>query len=243
MFGYESGAFTGANRNGRPGKFELAKDGTIFLDEIGKMPLNVHTVLLRVLQERSVVRIGGLRSIPINVRVIAATSKDLTVEASKGNFRRDLFHRLNVFEIYIPPLRERIEDVRQPVERLVVGISARFGKSVTGASLPVLKRLLSYNWPGNVRRLENVLERAVSLVDGDVIEERHLPDFLCAGSSMSAGELLSSSRPSAIENIEKKAILDAVRSVGGLQKAAKSLGVSRSTLYRRLKRYRTERLD
>lgn len=243
LFGYEGGAFTGANRNGRPGKFELANDGTIFLDEIGEMPLNVQTVLLRVLQERSVVRIGGLRSTPINVRVIAATSKDLALEAAKGNFRQDLFYRLNVFEIHIPPLRDRIEEVTQLVDHLVATISARFGKSVAGVSLPVMKRLRSYHWPGNVRQLENVVERAISLVDGDIIEEQHLPDFLHVDPRVPAGGFPRDGRPSNIEHIEKKAILEAVRQFGERQTAARSLGISRSTLYRRLKRYKEENPD
>lgn len=244
LFGYEGGAFTGAHRNGRPGKFELANDGTIFLDEIGEMPLNVQTVLLRVLQERSVLRIGGLRPTPINVRVIAATSKDLAVEVSKGNFRQDLYYRLNVFEINIPPLRERIGDVTQLVDHLVASISARFGKSVVGVSLPALKCMLGYHWPGNVRQLENVVERAISLVDGDVIEEQHLPDFLCVRSRQPAGDALRfANRPLNMEKIEKNAILEAVRHCGELQKAAKTLGISRSTLYRRLKRYGLESAD
>ena len=240
LFGYNAGSFTGASRNGRPGKFELANDGTIFLDEIGEMPLNIQTVLLRVLQERSVVRIGGLRSIPINVRVIAATSKDLAVEVPKGNFRQDLFYRLNVFEVRIPPLRERIGDITQLVDYLVAGISARFGKSVAGVSLPVLKRMCSYHWPGNVRQLENVVERAISLVDGDIIEEQHLPDFLKAESPIQADEFPRDARPSNMEEVEKKAILEAVRNFGERQQAARSLGISRSTLYRRLKRYKVE---
>ena len=240
LFGYEGGSFTGASRNGRPGKFELANDGTIFLDEIGEMPLNIQTVLLRVLQERSVVRIGGLRSIPINVRVIAATSKDLAVEVSKGNFRQDLFYRLNVFEIHIPSLRERIGDITLLIDYLVAGIATRFGKSVDGVSLPVLKRLCSYHWPGNVRQLENVVERAISLVDGDIIEEQHLPDFLHAESHMPADKFPRDCRPSNIEEVEKEAILDAVRQYGERQQAARSLGISRSTLYRRLKKYRRE---
>jgi len=243
LFGYEGGAFTGANRNGRPGKFELANDGTIFLDEIGEMPLNVQTVLLRVLQERSVVRIGGHRPTSVNVRVIAATSKDLAIEASKGNFRQDLFYRLNVFEIHIPPLRERLEEVTQLVDHLVASISARFGKSVAGVSLAVLKRLRGYQWPGNVRQLENVVERAISLVDGDIIEEQHLPDFLFVESRLPVGEIPRDGRPSNIEHVEKKAIIEAVRRFGEMQKAARSLGISRSTLYRRLKRYREEGAD
>jgi Nif-specific regulatory protein len=142
-----------------------------------------------------------------------------------------------VFEIHIPPLRERIGDITQLVDYLVAGISARFGKSVVGVSLPVLKRLCSYHWPGNVRQLENVVERAISLVDGDIIEEQNLPDFLYAESHMPANKFPRDGRPSNIEEVEKSAILEAVRHFGELQQAARSLGISRSTLYRRLKRY------
>jgi len=243
LFGYEGGSFTGASRNGRPGKFELANDGTIFLDEIGEMPLNIQAVLLRVLQERSVVRIGGHRSVPVNARVIAATSKDLAVEVPKGNFRQDLFYRLNVFEIRIPPLRERSGDIAELVDHLVAGFSARFSKSVSGVSLPVLKRLCAYHWPGNVRQLENVVERAISLVEGNIIEEQHLPDFLFAESHKPVDEFSLDGKPSNIEGVEKEAILEAVRNCEERQQAAKSLGISRSTLYRRLKRYRLERTD
>jgi PAS domain S-box-containing protein len=243
LFGYEGGSFTGANRNGRPGKFELANDGTIFLDEIGEMPLNIQAVLLRVLQERSVVRIGGHRPTPINVRVIAATSKDLAIEVPKGNFRQDLFYRLNVFEIRIPPLRERSGDIAGLVDHLVRTFSARYGKSVTGVSLPVLKRLCTYHWPGNVRQLENVVERAISLVDGEIIEEQHLPDFLFAEPHRPIDEFSFDGRTANIDGVEKEAILEAVRHFGERQQAARSLGISRSTLYRRLKRYRVDSAD
>lgn len=242
LFGYEGGAFTGASRNGRPGKFELACGGTIFLDEIGEMPLNVQAVLLRVLQERCVERVGGIRSIPVNVRVIAATNKNLADEVQKKNFRQDLYYRLNVFKIDIPPLRERMSDIPLFIEYFVSRIADRFGKSISGVSLPVLKKLQSYSWLGNVRQLENVIERAVNLADGDLIEEYCLPDFLqeqevvreTSGGPMSVGESTN------MENIEKRAIIDALQHFGERQKAAKSLGISRSTLYRRLKKYELE---
>jgi PAS domain S-box-containing protein len=244
LFGYEGGAFTGASRNGRPGKFELANDGTIFLDEIGEMPLNIQTVLLRVLQERSVVRIGGLRSIPVNVRVIAATNKDLAAEAPKGNFRQDLFYRLNVFKIDIPPLRDIPTDVPIMVEHLISRISARFGKSVVGVSLPVLRDLQRYSWPGNVRQLENVIERAISLAEGDLIEEQHLADFLQEESPTTFSDFASDGdEPLNMEDVERRTILEALRHYGERQKAARSLGISRSTLYRRLKRYRVESVN
>ncbi len=240
LFGYEGGAFTGASRNGRPGKFELANDGTIFLDEIGEMPLNIQTVLLRVLQERCVVRIGGLRSIPVNVRVIAATNKELAVEAPKGNFRQDLFYRLNVFKIDIPPLRQRPADVPIMVESLVSRISARFGKSVVGVSIPALRALQRYSWPGNVRQLENVIERAISLAEGDLIEEQHLADFVQEDALTADSALASDGKTLNMEDVEKRAIMEALRHFGERQKAARSLGISRSTLYRRLKHYSLE---
>lgn len=242
LFGYEGGAFTGASRNGRPGKFELASGGTIFLDEIGEMPLNVQAVLLRVLQERCVERVGGIRSIPVNVRVIAATNKNLANEVQKSYFRQDLYYRLNVFKIDIPPLRERLSDIPLFIEYFVSRIADRFGKSISGVSLPVLKKLQSYSWLGNVRQLENVIERAVNLADGDLIEEYCLPDFLqeqevvrrASGGPMSVGESAN------MEYIEKRAIIDALQHFGERQKVAKSLGISRSTLYRRLKKYELE---
>jgi len=240
LFGYEGGAFTGANRNGRPGKFELANDGTIFLDEIGEMPLNIQTVLLRVLQERSIVRVGGLRSIPVNVRVIAATNKDLAVEAPKGNFRQDLFYRLNVFKIDIPPLRDRPEDIPIMVEYLISHISARFGKSGMRVSLPVMRALQRYSWPGNVRQLENVIERAISLSEGDLIEEQNLPDFVHEYAPPKLTEYAPNGQPLNMEGVERRMIMEALRHFGEHKKAASSLGISRSTLYRRLKHYGRE---
>ena len=239
LFGYEGGAFTGASRSGRPGKFELANGGTIFLDEIGEMPLNIQTSLLRVLQERCFERIGGIRSVPINVRVIAATNKNLAVEARKGNFRRDLFYRLNVFKIDIPPLRERLADIPLLVGYFTAQLAARLGKTVRGVSLPVQKKLQTFHWPGNVRQLENVIERAVNLADGDIIEESHLPDSL---QEETAGDVDRPPvvHPANIADIEKGAIIEALRRCGERQKAARSLGISRSTLYRRLKKYGLE---
>lgn len=238
LFGYEGGAFTGASRNGRPGKFELANGGTIFLDEIGEMPLNIQTTLLRVLQERCVERIGGIRSIPINVRVIAATNKNLAVEARQGNFRRDLFYRLNVFKIDIPPLRERMTDIPLFVDFFTAQIAARSGKNIHGVSLPVLKKLQSFDWPGNVRQLENVIERAVNLAEEGVIAESHLPDFLQEENA--GGDRPPAASRASMHDIEKTAIIDALRHCGERQKAAKSLGISRSTLYRRLRKYGLE---
>ncbi len=237
LFGYEEGAFTGAKRNGRPGKFELANGGTIFLDEIAEMPLNIQAVLLRVLQERCIERVGGIRSIPIDVRIIAATNKNLTVEVQQGNFRQDLFYRLNVYEIDVPPLRERTSDIVDFVEYFVARIANRFGRSISGVSIPALKKLQSYKWPGNVRQLENAIERAVNLTDKDIIEEECLPDYLQEVMSKADEEPAFARQPGILENLEKRAILNALQHFNEKQLAAESLGISRSTLYRRMKKY------
>ncbi|HWR39463.1 MAG TPA: sigma 54-interacting transcriptional regulator [Patescibacteria group bacterium] len=240
LFGYEGGAFTGASRNGRPGKFELANGGTIFLDEIGEMPLNIQAVLLRVLQERCIQRIGGVRSIPVNVRILAATNKNLALEARQGNFRQDLYYRLNIFKIDVPPLRARIDDIALLVDHFVSCMAVRYNKSVRGVSQPVLKKLQEYSWPGNIRQLENVLERALNFADGPLIEEQHLPDFLQEEIDHSPSR--PDTRPTTmnLDSCEQRLINDALRQTGERQKAAELLGISRSTLYRRLKKYGME---
>ena len=154
LFGYEAGSFTGANRSGRPGKFERAHEGTILLDEIGDMPLDLQAVLLRVLQERAVVRVGGYQPIPVDARVIAATNSDLHAKVDEGEFREDLFFRLNVITIQIPSLRERKDDIPILVETFLPQINRRMGKEVNGLTPGAMRILEEYDWPGNVRELE-----------------------------------------------------------------------------------------
>ncbi|MDK2881863.1 MAG: sigma-54 dependent transcriptional regulator, acetoin dehydrogenase operon transcriptional [Bacillota bacterium] len=234
LFGYEEGAFTGASRGGRPGKFELASGGTIFLDEIGDMPLDMQAKLLRVLQEHRVVRLGGTHYIDCDVRVIAATNKDLAYEVEQGNFRRDLYYRLNVIFIPIPPLRQRGSDLDLLVERLTEKISRKLGHEVHSFSPGALQILRSYPWPGNVRELENVIERAVNMARGKEISAAEVLRFL--KHQQAAGPVFS--EPLSIEELEKRAIEQALQAVGGnISLAARLLKISRNTLYNKLKKY------
>lgn len=175
LFGYEDGAFTGAKRGGRPGKFELADGGTIFLDEIGDMPLDIQASLLRVLQERQVTRIGGQKTIPINTRVIAATNKNLNDEVDKGHFRLDLYYRLNVITFQLPGLRERPKDIAYLAQYFVDKISRRLGQEPPLITPEFYECLAGYHWPGNVRELENVIEQALHMVEADILVPDHLP--------------------------------------------------------------------
>lgn len=245
LFGYESGAFTGALKEGQVGKFELANGGTLFLDEIGDMPLHMQCKLLRVLQENQITRVGGKDVIDIDVRIISATNKDLLSECKKGNFREDLYYRLNVFNIISPPLRERKEDIVELVDSFIKNITVEAGNDVKGISNEALKYLIEYNWPGNVRELENVIERAVNVCSTNTIEIKDLPADLI---NIENDNNITYVKPSDIiedeceiktmESIEKEAIektLDICE--GNISKAASGLGISRNTLYNKIERY------
>jgi len=235
LFGYVEGAFTGAKRGGRPGKFELASGGTILLDEIGEMPLNMQVKLLRVLQDRKVNRIGGEGVIPVNIRVIASSNKDLKKEVQDGHFREDLYYRLNVLNISIPPLRERNGDIVILASYFLKKINLRLGKNIEGFDQPTLQALLNYPWPGNVRELENVIERMVNITEEKIIFRSCLNRiFPVKGEesieSNSSGEI----RP--LEEIEKEQILKAITSLNGnITKAAEALRISRATIYNKLR--------
>ncbi|HDH63269.1 MAG TPA: hypothetical protein ENF66_01080 [Firmicutes bacterium] len=231
FFGYEPGSFTGADKNGRPGKFELADGGTVFLDEIGEMPVGLQSKLLRVLQDRSVTRIGGVRAIDVDVRVIAASNRDLSSEVEKGNFRKDLYHRLNVIQIKIPPLRERREDIPLLVKHFVEKLSKKLQKRKIKIDDSFLKPLLKYDFPGNVRELENIIERALNICEGDVLDERYLPE-----------EVLSSKIDvQSIEEVKRSALLKALKETNwNISKTAKILGVSRPTVYRLISKWNIE---
>lgn len=250
LFGYVEGAFTGAKRGGSPGKFEAAHEGTLFLDEIGDMPIEQQAVLLRVLQEREVVRVGGNSAIPVDVRIIAATNRRLAQEiAYKGSFRSDLFFRLNVFSLELAPLRNRKDDIPDLVNFFVEEFSAQFAdnlprKSVANDSLSVL---LNYAWPGNVRELRNVIEHAF-YVSGDskTISMHHLPEWLYTGTTESgwtwAGESIPSEDVDTIRLHSWKEDRAEVQRVllqfkGNISRCARELGMSRSTLYRKLREY------
>jgi len=173
LFGPLKGAFTGADRE-REGKFSQAKNGTLLLDEIGDMPLPMQTKLLRVIQERTFEKIGGGAPIPLSCRVIVATNTNLEELVEAGSFREDLYHRINVFPLHIPPLRERMEDIRQICENIVTELQQHLGKNLPGISRRAMEVILEYNWPGNIRELRNRLERAAILTSGDLIRPEHL---------------------------------------------------------------------
>jgi transcriptional regulator with PAS, ATPase and Fis domain len=238
LFGYEDGAFTGARKGGKPGKFESADGGTIFLDEIGDMPLHVQIKLLRVLQERRVARVGSQREKPVDVRVVAATHKDLLAEVRKSNFRDDLYYRLNVLVIQIPPLRKHLEDVPALAEHLVRRTALRFNKGLVRLSGDFLGKLEQYSWPGNVRELENVIERAVIRVSADGVLDAGMIDF--------GGELVRlNEAPAAavkpLRSLQKELILQALAANHrNILRTAIALGIGRSTLYRRMKKYAIE---
>lgn len=250
LFGYEEGAFTGAKRGGKPGKFELACGGTLFLDEIGDMPLEQQVALLRVLQERKVNRIGSDKEIPVDVRVICATNKNLLKEVEKGTFRKDLYYRLNVISITIPPLRERSEDIvllfNYFLERL-----DKHGRNFK-VSPAVTERILRYDWPGNVRELQNVVERIVSLTEGDMVTLENLPKEICnwQPASTDNGNGLYATRNTVeacrgresrrilLEENERQEILALLSNHrGNVSLTARTMGVSRNTLYRKMKQY------
>ena len=232
LFGYEPGAFTGASPRGKEGKFELAEDGTVFLDEIGELSLTMQAKLLRVLQDREFERVGGTKTLTMKARVIAATNKNLQEAVGRGEFRLDLYYRLNVFTLKIPPLRERPEDILILAEYFLEKFNRMFGLKIKGLDYKVKSLFLSYSWPGNVRELENTLERAVQICVGDVIKLEHLPPYLKESLAPDEKGIL---RQGLLE-AEKEIILRAIRRAGGNKsKAAKILGISRSQLYEKLR--------
>lgn len=237
LFGYEKGAFTGARASGKPGKFELAHNGTAFLDEIGDMPLEMQPKLLRVLEDKEFERIGGNTVIRSDFRLISATNQDLDKMIAGGRFRKDLFYRLNVISIHIPPLRERKHDIIPIARHLMHNLAEE-------ATLPQIKLaketealLKTYDWPGNVREISNVLERAFSALDGETIEPDHLPFYITRGGERS---MKSEHAPikEAQARVEKTAILRALEEADYKKtRAADSLGIHRTLLYKKMKKY------
>lgn len=233
LFGHEPGAFTGASRVAKPGKFELAQGGSIFLDEIGDMPLEMQAKLLRVLQEKELIRVGGIKPIKLDFRVITATRRDLEEMVRTGGFRDDLFYRLDVVRITVPPLREHPEDLAVLCEDILDRMTDRYRLPKIGVEPEVLSILQRYHWPGNVRELMNVLEKVLVSHSPEVISSDHLPDFLRLLRA-STGRTPLSLRHT-IRDTEARSILEAIRLAGGNKgKAAKLLGIHRSVLYRRM---------
>ena len=231
LFGHEKGAFTGASAR-KVGRFELAAGSTLFLDEIGELPLELQAKLLRVLQEGEFERLGGTRTIKVDVRILAATNRNLKEEVSKGTFREDLWYRLNVFPVTVPPLRQRKEDVPLMVEHFVRGYSRKVGKPITSISSGTLKKLREYSWPGNVRELANVIERAVVNSQGPIL---HITDQF-----EEPGQEKGSDLSRTLEEIEREHIVKVLEStgwrIGGASGAAQVLGLNSSTLRTRMQK-------
>ncbi|MBM7615496.1 sigma-54 interaction domain-containing protein [Alkaliphilus hydrothermalis] len=237
LFGYEGGTFTGAAKGGRSGKFELANSGTIFLDEIGDMPLHLQSKLLRVLQEKKVDRIGSINPIPIDVRIIAATNKNLEEKVALGEFREDLFFRLNVIPINIPPLRERKQDIPVLMHYLLKKCNQKMDKDIKGFGEGVMRIFEEYTWKGNVRELENVIEYAVNMEQGEIIHIENLPTKLKNSNNEKVEPALDRSIIK-LEELEKRAIKEALQICDSKDEAAQLLGIGRATLFRKIKQYR-----
>jgi DNA-binding NtrC family response regulator len=234
LFGYEKGSFTGANER-KKGRFELADGGTLFLDEIGDIPSKVQVELLRALQERRFFRVGGTEEVEVDVRVIAATNRDLRQAVQQGTFRDDLFYRLNVITITLPPLRERREDIPLLAREFIDRLAIEVGKEVDDISEGALKLLLDHTWPGNVRELENAIERAIVTTRSHVLLAEDLA-FLAREGGQRAG--WTPPTDLTLDEVEKEVILATLRRTGGnVKEAATILDIDRSTLYDRLRRY------
>ncbi|SHJ71926.1 regulatory protein, Fis family [Desulfofundulus thermosubterraneus DSM 16057] len=252
LFGYEEGAFTGCRKGGQIGKLELAHGGTVFLDEVAELSRAMQAKLLRFLQEREIQKLGSRRTIFVDVRVVAATNVNLEQMVKHKKFREDLFYRLNVINLHIPPLRERKEDIPLLVDAFIQKFNFSFGAGVNGVASEVMTAFLHYSWPGNVRELENCLERAFNLVDKDkIIRPHHLPAHLYAlagenrlpGEKRFLGQVTEAFRQGKtltqiMEQVEKNIVLQALaESKGNKAKAARLLGISRPGLYKKLIKY------
>lgn len=250
LFGYVEGAFTGAVRGGRTGKFELASGGTLFLDEIGEMPLGKQVSLLRAVQEKEITRIGDDKVIPVDVRIICATNKDLKDEVEKGNFRQDLYYRLNVIKIRLPSLRERREDILLQFSYFLEQTSQKMQVPVPQVDAEVMAYLKSYDWPGNVRELQNVVERMINICNGEAIGIEHLPkeilqqhtstnDYSGLIPSQGASVTLQRERQKQLQaQLEQQEIIKLLGKHGGnISRVAEDMGISRNTVYRKMKRY------
>ncbi|MDZ7654620.1 MAG: sigma-54 dependent transcriptional regulator [Sulfurimicrobium sp.] len=241
LFGYEKGAFTGAQQS-QSGKFEQAQGGTLLLDEVSEMPLALQAKLLRVLQEREVERVGGRKAIPLDVRVLATSNRDLAAEVKRGRFREDLYYRLNVFPLEMPALRERLADIVPLAQQFISRFSAGFGRAGISLSEGAARQLTQYGWPGNIRELENVIQRALILAPGDLIEAEHLhlPQPESKEPPPSGIELVTEP-PLDMKSLERAHIMEALAAVKGSRKlAAQRLGMSERTLRYKLQQYREE---
>ncbi len=233
LFGFVKGAFTGANQS-KKGLFLEADGGTIFLDEIGDMSLNLQSKLLRVLEEKLIRPLGSTQQIPINVRIIAATNQDLKKAVEEKKFREDLYYRLNVINITLPPLRDRKEDIPLLIEHFVKEFSEKYNKKIKRVEPRIISCMEEYEWPGNVRELENTIERAVALTDGETIEEVDIPHEKCRLPTNTSEPILILNKIIPLEELEKLYIKKVLEITGGNKgKAADLLGISKRTIYRK----------
>jgi PAS domain S-box-containing protein len=238
LFGYDEGAFTGAKRGGRPGKFEIAEGGTLFLDEIESMPLESQPKLLRVIESNQLMRVGGNKIIPIDVRIISSTNQDLLLAAKEGNFREDLYYRLNAVTVDIAPLRDRKDDIPILVKYICDKIGRKLNKNNIEIDKKALKFLCDYNWPGNIRELENVIESAILLSKNNKITIEAIPENIKRFKSNKL-YIKDDKEVNSLTDIEKKAIFKIIKEVkGNISKASRALGIDRSTLYRKIKKFK-----
>ncbi len=238
LFGYADGVFTGAVKGGKPGKLELAEGGTLFLDEIGDMPLTLQTTLLRVIENKTFMRVGGDREIPVNERIIAATNKDLLYEISVGNFRADLYYRLNIVSLYLPPLRGRYDEIRTFLEYFIKKMARETGKPPLKVTKSTLQKLMEYDWPGNIRELHNLVARSYYLDS---------PDLTLTGlvtQTKNAAHHRLSFNADNVEAFESKLIKELLEQNNyKVAEVAYKMGQSRSTLYRKIKKYQIPTSD
>ena len=244
LFGYEEGAFTGAKKGGKLGKFELADKGTIFLDEIGDMSLHLQAKLLRVLQERELDKIGGKSNIFIDVRIIAATNKNLSAMVKNGSFREDLYYRLNVIPIKLPSLRERREDIPLLIDYMIKEYSDKLGKEILGIDENAKQLLMNYNWPGNIRELQNVIEYSINMSQSKILTLDSMPKTLTTINYVE--DVKDNEEIRTLEELEIREIKRALDMYKNYKKdkelVANALGISRATLYRKLEKYK-DKLD
>ncbi len=237
LFGHEKGAFTGAMAT-RKGRFEMADKGTIFLDEMGDLPLPIQTKLLRVLQEKEFQRVGGNTTIKVDVRIITATNRDLEALMKEGKFREDLYYRLNIFPVVVPPLRERKTDIMLLADHFIEKYGAEHGKKIARVSIAATDMLMHYHWPGNVRELENCIERAIILCTDGFIHSYHLPPNLQKGDPAIPGEIGGGTIKEIIIHMERELIMDELkRSRGNMAKAARALGITERMIGLRVLKY------
>jgi PAS domain S-box-containing protein len=246
LFGYEEGAFTGAKKGGKKGLFEQANGSTIFLDEISEISMNTQAKLLRVLQEKEIMRVGGTRTISIDVRIIVATNSDLNLAVKEGRFREDLYYRINILPITIPPLRERKEDIPLLIKEIIVKINGEYGRNIVSISDDALKELLDYDWPGNIRELQNVIGRSIINMNFNeqIIEKQHLPNLQTdLKLNISKIEIKNSYEIEKLSNVVERLEADYIREVynklnKNKTKTAKKLGISIRNLYYKIDKYK-----